>query len=131
MDISNVQNMLPKNVKFINKNIITDKLPSKKFDFIVSLHLIEHLSVSDVPVFFERARKMLKKNGILFVLTPRPSYEFYNDPTHIRPYNKESLKRFFNMANFTKFNTFDNDEFNFPFNKIMNSMKVCFGFGIK
>jgi len=131
MDITNVRSLLPRKVKFIHGNIITDKLPLEKFDLIVSLHLIEHLNVSDVPVFFERARKMLKKNGVLFVLTPRLSYDFYNDPTHIRPYNKESLSRLFDMANFEKVRTFDNDEFNFPINKLMSSMKLCFGFGIK
>jgi len=131
MDISDMKKLLPKNVKFINKNIITDKLPKDKFDLIVSLHLIEHINVSDVPIFFERAKKLLNKNGVLFVLAPRLSQEFYNDPTHIRPYNKESLERLFKMAEFKTFKTFNNDEFNFPFNKLLNSMKLCFGFGIK
>jgi SAM-dependent methyltransferase len=131
-DLSDVKKLLPKYVKFIKADITKDKLKEKNFDFIISRHLIEHLNVSDVPKVFEKSYNLLKNGGILFVLCPRLSNSFYRDPTHIRPYNKESLRRLFEMSNFKKIKSFNSYEFNIPFNIILRKkMKLCFGFAKK
>jgi 2-polyprenyl-3-methyl-5-hydroxy-6-metoxy-1,4-benzoquinol methylase len=125
-DISNVQKLLPSFVKFIKKDIINDNIREKDFDFVHSRHLIEHLAVSDVNIFFKKCRNLLKKRGVCFVLCPRISKEFFNDPTHIRPYNKESISRFFSMSGFSDIKAYDGYEYNLPI-----GMKLAFGFARK
>jgi 2-polyprenyl-3-methyl-5-hydroxy-6-metoxy-1,4-benzoquinol methylase len=81
----------------------------KKFDAIVTLAVIEH--VSDVSLFVRRIHELLNKNGIACVMTLNESgllYRFSNflrkigipsvfirlyDPHHINHFSKESLER--------------------------------------
>lgn len=131
LDISDVHNLVPKNVNFIQKDIISENLDIGKFDAVFSRHLIEHLNVSDVPIFFNKCNDLLKKEGICFVLCPTISYDFFSDPTHIRPYNKYSLERLFKISNFESIQVFEGHEYNFPVTAIKKGMKLCYGYGLK
>lgn len=131
MDISDVKKMLPAKVNFIKGDIIRGEIPKKKFDFVVSRHLLEHLKVEDAPRFFQQCKTMLKLGGICFVLTPRLSNEFFNDPTHIRPYNKTSLERLFKQTGFINIDCFDGYEFRLPIRWVRKDMKMAFGFAQK
>jgi len=124
-DLSDVSNLLPKNVTFIQADFINDTFDETDFDLIISRHLIEHLNVFDVPLFFQKAYTLLKDGGKCFILCPNLSYDFYKDPTHVRPYNKFSLRRLFEMSNFVKIKSFDCQEF--PF----RGMKLSIGWAIK
>ena len=69
---------------------------------VLCFHLIEHLSRPDNLLF--EARRVLKKRGKLFLVTPdwRKQYKtFWRDPTHIRPYDKESIARLLRIHNFS------------------------------
>ena len=47
--------------------------------------------------FLTESFRVLKKDGFLILVTPDWEYNFknfYNDPTHIRPYTQKSLKFF-------------------------------------
>ena len=48
-------------------------MEGRAFDTIVSLATIEHLEVDDVYLLFWKFRKMLRKNGRIFITTPTPA----------------------------------------------------------
>ena len=67
-------------------------------DFITMNAVIEHIQNPE-NIFFE-IKRVLKKNGLLFVRTPNwkmCSDDFYNDPTHVKPYTPEGLRNTFNL----------------------------------
>lgn len=131
-DLSDVKKFLPKYVTFIQADIINETIKEKDFDLVLSRHLIEHLHVADVPKYFDACYKLLKKGGTTYVLTPRISKEFFNDPTHIRPYNKVSLKRLMDMSGFVDIDSWDGYELNIPFTWFHpGKMKFCVGVGKK
>ncbi len=44
--------------------------PVDSFDFVVSEHLVEHLSVADMLIHLEQVRRVLKPGGCYLILTP-------------------------------------------------------------
>ncbi|MFT7572241.1 MAG: 2-polyprenyl-3-methyl-5-hydroxy-6-metoxy-1,4-benzoquinol methylase [Paracoccaceae bacterium] len=68
---------------------------------ITCFHLIEHLKNGDH--LLAEAFRILKPGGTLFLATPdwnKCVRTFYNDPTHIRPYTKNSIARLLRMYGF-------------------------------
>ena len=66
---------------------------NEHFDLVSGISLIEH--IFNPTNFLRESLRVLKKNGFLILITPDWKYnveDFYNDPTHIRPYTKKSLK---------------------------------------
>jgi len=62
--------------------------------------VIEH--IQDPNNIFKEIFRVLKPNGVLFVRTPnwKLSFkDFYNDPTHVRPYSPSTLKQTFEFYN--------------------------------
>ena len=80
----------------INKvNFETEKidLKSESCDIITGNSLIEHINNPDN--LLSESKRLLKEDGILILVTPDWSQNykiFYDDPTHVRPYTKKSLK---------------------------------------
>lgn len=124
-DLSNVGNLLPKCVTFIQADFIHDTITEASFDLVISRHLIEHLLVPDVPLFFDKTHQLLNSGGYCFILCPNLSNNFYNDPTHIRPYNKYSLDKLFRLSNYSKIRSFNCREVPFF------GMKLSLAWGIK
>lgn len=79
----------------VRKGIAT-KLPFKdnSFDGIHCAHVIEHLQPKDAYIFLKEASRVLKKNGILVIRTPLLWDGFYNNLTHIKPYNPDAIMRY-------------------------------------
>ena len=79
------------------------KLPFKNaaFDFLCAISTIEHLNKNDSREFLKEARRVLKKNGHLFMVTPNyaspmrylagANWFAYKDPTHINFYTPKKL----------------------------------------
>lgn len=70
-------------------------------DFAISLALLEHLS--DPGNFFSQVKRILKRTGVLWLSTPdiqRCGNSFWNDPTHVHPYTRSSLKLCLEMNGF-------------------------------
>lgn len=103
----------PEFIKFYKSDIEKDKLPfdDNFFDFILCRGVIEHLK--NVTNLFHEAHRVLRKDGIVHILTENytalflPSctfsqytLNFLDDYTHIRPYTEKSLKRLLQTANF-------------------------------
>ena len=64
-----------------------------EFDLVTGISLIEH--IFNPSNFLKESYRILKKDGFLILVTPDWEYNFknfYNDPTHIRPYTQRSLK---------------------------------------
>tara|TARA_B100001123_G_scaffold161739_1_gene186593 strand:- start:998 stop:1660 length:663 start_codon:yes stop_codon:yes gene_type:complete len=94
---------LNENVVFSVHNISNEKLPYEDnfFDAIYTKSLIEH--ISNHEHFFKECRRVLKINGILITYTPdwETQYlHFYDDPTHIKPFTKITLKNCYEMYGF-------------------------------
>ena len=102
-------------INFSTVNLEKDNLPfeQESFDFIMCRGVIEH--VNNPSKIFAEAYRVLKKGGKFHVLTEnwtsifipptsikltRYGTNFYDDYTHIRPYTKKSLYRFFVSVGF-------------------------------
>lgn len=72
------------------------KLPFKNnsFDGVHCAHVIEHLYPKDAYKMLSEIGRVLKKNGIFVLSTPILWEGFYNDFTHIKPYNPKSIIRY-------------------------------------
>ena len=87
-------------------------LPFKEwsFDFVHIAHVIEHLP--NPIILLSEVLRILRPKGILYLEAPSVScafipplglkgtLNFYDDPTHIRPYTRESLRRLGLQAGF-------------------------------
>lgn len=64
---------------------------SNIFDVVISAHLVEHLTESDITIFLEGVRRVLKPGGRVFLLTPNTwcpikilyGKSWFYDPYHI------------------------------------------------
>lgn len=78
-----------------------------RFDAITAFHVIEHLAVREAEALVRLAADRLRPGGRLIVATPNPgslptiAHEFWRDPTHVRPYDKELIEFFTNGSGLT------------------------------
>lgn len=88
-------------IKECNLEIEKFPLADKSFDIAISLALIEHLF--DPGHFFAEINRVLKPGGVLWLDTPdieSCGNKFWNDPTHVHPYTRTSLKMALEMNGF-------------------------------
>lgn len=88
----------------------TDRLPFSDgfFDVVLMYAVIEHIQ-SPANILLE-AKRVLRDKGALVVITPNfdlqhwwlCSRDFFNDPTHARPYNRFSIKTLMHMYDFNQ-----------------------------
>lgn len=91
-------------------NFECDKLPYKDNEFGIALmySVIEHIK-DPANILFE-IKRVLRQGGFLIIITHNFELDnwflcgkdFFNDPTHIHPYNRKSIKQLMNMYNFSK-----------------------------
>ncbi len=87
-----------------------------KFDLIISLHSLEHLTNLEI---FSKFNEILNKNGLIFFEVPNCSMEYFNgrpyDSPHLLFYSKKSFEKIskkynFNIINFSYSSyTFESD----------------------
>jgi 2-polyprenyl-3-methyl-5-hydroxy-6-metoxy-1,4-benzoquinol methylase len=68
---------------------------------VICFHLIEHLLSPDNLI--KEAHRVLRPGGKMFIVTPdwRKQFKtFWRDPTHLHPYDKESIARLLRMYNY-------------------------------
>ena len=92
-----------------------EKLPYKNnaFDLLLSISTIEHLTKTQVNKFLKEARRVLKPNGFIFIVTPNLATPIrilqgkkwlgYKDPTHINFFTPLSLKSILKKNGFSNF----------------------------
>lgn len=76
-------------------------------DIAISLAVIEHLR--EPENFISEIFRCLKPGGLIYLSTPNFQLDwknFYNDPTHVRPYTPESLAEILRLYGFESTATF-------------------------
>lgn len=65
----------------------------RKFDVIIALDVIEHMTIIDTVALFERIHELLKSSGHVVISTPNVCHpvRFWRDCTHITPYRYDEL----------------------------------------
>lgn len=69
-----------------------------RYDAITAFHVIEHLAVRQAEALIRLAADRLRPGGRLVIATPNPgslptiTHEFWRDPTHVRPYDRELIE---------------------------------------
>jgi SAM-dependent methyltransferase len=86
-----------------------DDLPisDSTIDIVSSLAVIEHLRNPDK--FLQEAYRVLKPGGLLYLSTPNFQLDFknfYNDPTHVKPYTPISIEQLLKLNGFSGVATF-------------------------
>lgn len=76
-------------------NLETDRfpMPSNSVDIAISLALVEHIFNPDH--FFDEVQRVLVPGGLLWLSTPdikACGNSFWDDPTHVHPYTRNSLR---------------------------------------
>lgn len=64
------------------------------FDGVHCSHLIEHFHPKEAYRVLQEATRVLKKNGIFVLSTPVMWSGFFDDFTHVKPYNPRSIERY-------------------------------------
>lgn len=85
-------------------NLEVEPVPigDKTFDIAISMAVIEHLR--DPGHFLSEVKRILKPGGVLWIDTPdieACGAAFWNDPTHVHPYTRKSLRMLLEMNGFT------------------------------
>jgi len=109
-------------VPFAACNLNTDRIPfdDNTFDYINCSHVLEHL-LDPIRAVNEMAR-VLRPGGALYIETPDirwahlprlplitsddGTYNFWDDPTHIRPYSRPALRKAVEMVGLHSLSTF-------------------------
>lgn len=86
-------------------NFETDKLPysDNEFDVVIMYSVIEHL-YNPNNILLE-AKRTLKPNGHIIIITSNINTDktnFYDDPTHVHPYNPTSIKHLLRLYGYEK-----------------------------
>jgi len=109
---------VPKFVHFKLSNVEEIKYPDQYFDAVLCFHVLEH--VNDTFKARDEIFRVLKKRGLFFgesphwisMLTPF-GFNFFDDPSHRRPFSVEGLKNLINVDNNYQiiYKKFDNPNF--------------------
>ena len=86
-------------------NFEFDQLPldDNSVDHIISNSVIEH--INNPEVFLKEVKRILKNDGNFILVTPNFKYgydDFYDDPTHVKPYTDTSIQKLLEMFKFKK-----------------------------
>lgn len=76
------------------------KHDDESIDFVTMNAVIEHIKNPDN--IFKEISRVLRKNGLVFARTPNWQMDyknFYNDPTHVKPYTPQCLEQTFELYN--------------------------------
>lgn len=92
-----------KKLEFHKCDVDKDKLPfyNNSIESIICIHLMEHLR--NVPRFLEECYRILKKSGIIVIISPNweKFYKnYWDDPTHVTPVSKRGMKNMLIAHNF-------------------------------
>ncbi len=67
-----LKQFIPKASTYTLVNYDHSPMENKTFDTIVALAVIEHIEVDEVYNIFKKFKKILRRNGVIFLTTPTP-----------------------------------------------------------
>ena len=75
------------------------------YEGIVCSHVLEHIPVDRVELFIASCYEALVRGGVLLIITPNVHTltgcaDFWNDPSHVRPFSLWSLEKLLTSAGF-------------------------------
>ncbi|MDF2159407.1 class I SAM-dependent methyltransferase [Algoriphagus sp. CAU 1675] len=84
------------------KNVYFGRIPKipfedNKFDLIHCSHIVEHLYPNELYDFLKELDRTLNSGGYLVISTPLFWEGFYNDLSHIKPYNPKVFQKYLCM----------------------------------
>lgn len=94
---ANPENILNLKKEFGERYVLQYKIPNRmpfedgEISYIHCSHVIEHLFPSDLYAFLVEVDRVLSIRGILVISAPLFWSRFYNDLSHIKPYNPSVL----------------------------------------
>ena len=91
-------------------DISKDRFPfdDESFDIVFTKSVIEH--IIDPSFFLKECRRVLKPAGLIIILTPdwvSHIVNFYDDPTHLRPYTEKSIIKLMQLYGLKNLKTVD------------------------
>ncbi len=111
----------------MNASALNLPFKNDSFDVILSIHVIEHLSPVEADRFFLESRRVLKNNGVLFIMTPNGispgrlvlKDKWFPDPSHINIFNPFRLREALSNSGFFNFRSI----FHLALNKVKKTDK--------
>ena len=109
-DIDSVAHCRENNLTVFAKDAISFLQENKSaFGGIICSHLIEHIPLDQIDHLINNCYGALIKGGVLLVITPNVnnlggSANFWNDPSHIRPFTNDSLRKILAKTEFNIIN---------------------------
>lgn len=90
------QNRKLPNVKFLRMDARKLTFSNEVFDVIISFHLIEHIQPNEVGIFLDGVKRLLKKEGLFFIVTPNSKFRLlpFQKPFNPEHYQEFTAKRF-------------------------------------
>jgi SAM-dependent methyltransferase len=106
---------------------VLENQEANSFGAITGFHIIEHLSLKNLISLFDESLRVLRPGGIVIFETPNPTnlyvsvYDFYRDPSHIRPMHPQTMNFLLEMRGFIKTGTYFTE--NEPLPRLIESTK--------
>lgn len=72
--------------------------PNEMFDLIHCSHVVEHLTPHELYDFLKEIDRCLKPGGHLIISAPLLYDSFYNDLSHVKPYNPYIFKKYLSIG---------------------------------
>lgn len=94
IDIAGHGDNLPGYISFHKASIFEIPFENETFDLVSLFSVIEHIEVNSIDRALSELCRILKNGGHFYIETLSSLsvlFNFYDDPTHIRPYTKFSL----------------------------------------
>jgi len=94
-------NYVPLDIDQVDFNCQRLPILDESQDLIITLAVIEH--ISDLDHFFSEIKRVIKPGGVVYITTPNFKYcykNFYDDPTHKKPFTELSLKQSMEIYSF-------------------------------
>jgi 2-polyprenyl-3-methyl-5-hydroxy-6-metoxy-1,4-benzoquinol methylase len=93
---------LPEMILIDTRQDLSQALDGRRFDFLLAIDVLEHLSLHQLEAFAAAARTVLRPGGLLVVQVPNDLAPFNpvrsGDLTHLRAFTPASIRQFFLLA---------------------------------
>ena len=93
------RNNFNSNIRFLKVDARELPFSEEVFDIIVAFQLIEHIPPKEVPSFLYKVKKILKKDGLLFIATPNRKFRLrpFQPPFNLEHYQEFTAKKLFKV----------------------------------